>query len=176
MKKNVAAWCIWLVCWVSVLPLLGYAQFSTAKPLSLQDLGEMLHTPDEIAHFMWRHFRYETDRTHFGTEERWQSPEELLTSRQGDCEDFALFAHEVLKKQGIPSFLLNVYGNRFGHTVCVFKKDGRYHVIDGTKSAIYNTTDLKEVFSRIYPFWKQAAIVGFSETSHSGKILKRFER
>lgn len=144
--------------------------------LSLQEIAAQLQHPEEIARFIWRHFRFTSDQTHFGVEERWQSPDELLATRQGDCEDFALFAHEILKRQGIPSFLINVYGGGQAHTVCLFKKAGRFHVIDGTSFNSYSAQNLKEIFSKIDPFWKQAAIVGFSETTHRGKILKSFER
>ena len=132
--------------------------------------------PEEIARYMWRHFRYESDQTHFGKEDRWQSPEELLASRQGDCEDFALFAREILKSQGIKAFIVNVYGRGFGHSVCVFQKGGRYHVIDGSSSQAYDATDLKEIFAWVYPFWNKAAIVGFSESARCGTLLKLFER
>ena len=125
---------------------------------------------------MRRHFRYESDRTRFGVEDRWQSPEELLASQQGDCEDFALFAREILKSQGVKAFIVNVYGRGFGHSVCVFQKGGRYHVIDGSSSQAYDATDLKEIFAWVYPFWNKAAIVGFSESARCGTLLKLFQR
>ena len=164
-----------ILCVVGVSPL--RAQISNPS-FSLPQIAAELKHPEEIAHFIWRHFRFESDQNHFGVEERWQSPEELLETRQGDCEDFALFAHEILKRQGTPSFLVNVYGDGggSGHTVCLFKKGGRFHVINGTSFVSYAARDLKEVFSQIEPFWKKAAIVDFSEASHQGRTLKSFER
>ena len=78
---------------VMALPL--RAQASLAGLPSFQHLTADLSSPDAIAKFIWRHFQVESDQTQFGTEDRWQSPEELLQSGRGDCEDFALFAYEI---------------------------------------------------------------------------------
>ena len=143
--------------------------------LTLQDLSRMVRTPDEIAHFMWRNFRFENDRTQFGREEYWQSPEEMLASRKGDCEDFALFAHRLLKKNGIPSFLLNIYSDQKAHTVCVFKGTTGYNAIDGTDVARLDSRKLNQLIFEINPFWKKAAIVA-PAAGHQAKILKELER
>ncbi len=121
---------------------------------------------------MWKNFRFENDRRAFGTEEYWQSPEEFMTSRQGDCEDFALFAQHNLKLNGVDSFLLNIYSKRTSHTVCVFQENGKYSVIDGTKVKHYKADDLKSLLSKIDPFWKTGAIVVPSGASREGRIVR----
>ncbi len=146
------------------------------RPLSLQVLASQLNTPEAIAKYMWRHFQVESDRAQFGREEKWQSPEEFLTTRRGDCEDFALFAQQVLKLNGISSFLLNVYSDKTAHTVCVFKEGGFYHVIDGTEVIRTKASSLDGLISEINPFWRESAIVRASESSDGGKILARFGR
>lgn len=176
MKRNVAAhplWvaCVVLLCWT--VSTQGSAQIFEQRAL-LGDLASSLKTPEAIAHFMWRHFIFESDRNHFGREDYWQSPEELFLTRRGDCEDFALFAHELLKRNGIPSFLLSLYGKGLGHTVCIFKENGRYRAIDEVRLLRYGSPDLLKLFSEIYPFWQHAAVVDYSAITHQGKILKQF--
>ena len=143
---------------------------------SFQNLIHQLQTPETITRFMWKYFRVESDQRQFGTEEYWQSPEELLRNRQGDCEDFAIFAHQILKSHGWNSFLMNIYGGRFPHTVCVFKENGTYHVIDGTDLIRTKTTDLKALISEIDPFWKEGAIVTHQKNSKQGRIVSHFEK
>ena len=98
-----------------------------------------------------------------------------MASGRGDCEDFALFAHEILNRNRIPSFLLNLYGRGYGHTVCVFKESGRYNVIDVVRLRRYGAVTLEGLFEEIYPFWKKAAIVGLS-SSGQPVVLKQFKK
>jgi len=151
------------------------AQVSTQQ-LSLQELAERLRTPEEIAHYMWRHFSFETDHSIFGRNEYWQSPAELLSQGKGDCEDFAIFAREMLKRNGVNAFLVNIYGDRSAHTVVVFKEGGRYNAIDGTSVIRSRADSLKELITEISPFWKEGAIVISSPTHKYGKTLKQFQK
>ena len=129
------------------------------RVLSLRDLAGQLNTPDDIARYLWKNFTFEEDQRQFGKEEYWQSPEEFLETHKGDCEDFALFAHALLQMQGIPSFLLNIYSGRVAHTVCVFRENGRYQVIDESRVKRYGAKNLDELMTRILPFWQKGAIV-----------------
>lgn len=176
MKKTAVA-AIRVIALSSVLVLFTSMSAEANAPLldrslSLSSLSNELKTPETIARYMWRNFRFENDRRAFGTEEYWQSPEEFLTSRQGDCEDFALFAQHHLKLNGVESFLLNIYSNRTSHTVCVFQEDGKYSVIDGAKVIHYKAKDIKALLTKIDPFWKTGAIVIPSSTSRTGQIIR----
>lgn len=179
MSKRIAASWLFAVGVVVFIFCIGTAE-AKAQTLdqnpSLRDLATKLQTPENIAKYLWKNFLFENDQRLFGTEEHWQSPEEFLKNRKGDCEDFALFAHEMLKANGISSFLLNVYGGRFAHTVVVFKEDGKYHVIDGSDVRRLGAGNLREVASEIYPHWKTAAIVAPAATSGNGRILTEIER
>ncbi len=143
---------------------------------SIDSVAGELSSPEQIARFIFRNFMVETDQAHFGKEEFWQSPAQLLASRRGDCEDFALFASEVLKANGISAFLVNIYGKKFAHTVCVFKENGRYHVIDGDQVKRYDAESLDALFSLIYPHWETAQMVSYSEKGSCGRVLKTFKK
>ena len=143
---------------------------------SLESLAQEFHNPKDLAHFMWRHFQFDYDQNQFGQEEYWQSPEELLANRNGDCEDFAIFAHEILKYMGQPSVILSIYGDRFSHAVCIFKHGGEYQIFDGASLVKSKAGSLTELTSEIYPFWKKIAIVSPVSGSHEGKILQEFNR
>lgn len=179
MKKSVAAfWAISLIVVVMSLVITAEAQahFFEGRTLSLRDITIQLKTPEDVARYIWRNFRFESDQRTYGKDEYWASPEELLAKGSGDCEDFALFAQAILKANGIPSFLLNVYGEDFAHTVCVFKINGKYNVIDGSEVHYYESKDLKDLAAKIYPYWKKGAIVAQSSISHQGKLLTEIDR
>ena len=167
-----------MVAWFAVFTLCGISDVKAqapATPLTVQTLSNQLTTPEDIARFIWRNFRVESDRVQFGREEHWQSPEELLSNQKGDCEDFALFASQILKSKGVTAFLVNVYGDKFAHTVCIFKENGKFHVLDGDTVKRCNADNLTDIFSKIYPFWKEAAIVAYCSPSDCGRILKTFK-
>ena len=178
MRKSVAAYWVFAASFVLVHSLM-MAEAKAQVPdrvLSFRDVALQLHTPEDIAHYMWRNFRFETDRALFGEEEYWQSAEEILVTQQGDCEDFAVFAHEVLKLNGVSSFLLNVYGDQFAHTVCVFKENGKYSIIDGDHVLHFEADNIRDLMAQIYPFWKKGALVTPSPTSRSAQQLTEIER
>jgi hypothetical protein len=177
MKKSAVA-ALWISA-VSLVVLFNFghvAEANSALPdrsLSLQGLAIQLPTPEAIVHFLWKNFNYEKDERQFGNEDYWQTPEEFVANRKGDCEDFAVFAHQILKMQGVQSFLINIYGNDGGHTICVFKENGKYQAIDGTDVRRFNADSLNDVIRKINPFWQKSAIVE-PTVSHRAEILSEF--
>ena len=124
----------------NMMPTLANAQLS-GRSLSLQILASQLKTPEQIAHYMWRNFRFETDRAHFGRDEYWQSPKETLASKKGDCEDFALFAQTLLRMNGRTAFLLNIHGSHYSHTIAVFKDGNICYDTHITDDVLGNLSD-----------------------------------
>ena len=60
-----------------------------------------------------------------------KSSEELLSSGKGDCEDFALFQCEELKKQDYDTRMLIAYEDiNNAHAVCMYGKNGKWSIAD----------------------------------------------
>lgn len=179
MKKTVAGY---LGFYAIVLVLVSFILVPDAKAqlldrsLSLETLSSQLQSPDQILRYLWKNFLFEKDERLFGTEDYWQSPEEFLQNGKGDCEDFAQFAYALLKQQGVSAFLLNIYGDRFSHTVCMFKKDGKYQAIDSQDFKLYEAADLKGLIGQINSRWEKAALVQPSADTHRAKILAQFSK
>ena len=179
MTKSIAAnWVVAissvLVAFVLVFPDAN-AQF-VDRTLSLRDLASQLKTPEAIAQYLWRNFTYESDRYLFGKDNVLQSPETMMETRKGDCEDFAMFAYQLLKMNGIKAFLFNVYGNGYGHSVCVFKENGKFTVIDGTRIIRSEAATLDDVAYELYPFWNKATVSILPSGSGTVKILEKIAR
>ncbi|MCM8775786.1 MAG: transglutaminase-like cysteine peptidase [Candidatus Omnitrophica bacterium] len=177
MRNHVAAYwgfaAIFVLCSVTIVADANAQMFY--RNLSFRELASQLETPEDIAHYVWQNFSFVTDREQFGREEYWQSPDELLESQKGDCEDFAVFAHQILRYKHITSFVLNIYGHQYAHTVCVFKENGKYSVIDGTHVIRFEASSVRELMTKIYPFWKTGAIVAPLGNSRQGQILTQFD-
>lgn len=139
------------------------------RTLSLGNLAHNLRTPQDVAFYIWRHFDFENDQRQFGREDYWQSPAEMLQNQKGDCEDFAIFAREILKKNGIAAFVVNLYSGK-SHSICIFKNHGLYGAVDGGNYVAADFKDLSSLLAYLDPFWKKAAITEMGE-NHRGRIL-----
>jgi Bacterial transglutaminase-like cysteine proteinase BTLCP len=68
---------------------------------------------DEIRAFLST-CRYVSDRKQFGVEDHWMSPREFEQSRQGDCEDFALWTCRQLLRLGHSARFVVGFAGRYG--------------------------------------------------------------
>ena len=117
-----------------------------ATPLLVNSPLTKIHSPEDLSKFMRKNFTFVEDSQNFGKTDYWQSPEEMLSLKKGDCEDFALFAHAALKELGFESYVVSIYGkNQFAHTVTVFKQNGKFRVLN------------EDVLSQIESSWIWAA-------------------
>jgi hypothetical protein len=137
----------------AMLPPPSWAQ-PAASP-TLDALAREHRTPTAIARFLRREFRFVRDRDQFGVEDRWQSPEEFAARRRGDCEDYALLARELLRRNGVEADVLSLFGDDgYAHTVCVFRdEDGHYGVIGVRGLERTGATTLTALATRLHPTW-----------------------
>ena len=170
-KKTIAAFGFFAV---SVLLVLIYTSAPANAQLldqnfSINTLASYLKNPQDVALYMWRHFDYEGDRRQFGQEDYWQTAAETAQNKKGDCEDFAIFAKQILELNGYRSFILNLYGTK-DHSICIFKQHGKYGAVDGGKFVPANFNDLRSLISYMDRFWTKASIVEVNGC-HTGRVL-----
>lgn len=56
----------------------------------------------------FNHVRFMEDRAHWGQDDYWSTPAEMVSSDGGDCEDYAIAKYYLLKELGIPVFKLRI--------------------------------------------------------------------
>lgn len=87
-------------------------------------LTHTLTTPEKLHAYVRKNLRYIREEQ---DQDSWQSPEETLRKGGGDCEDFAFFGQEILRRQGKLAHVIALPG----HAACVWvekRPDGRYDV------------------------------------------------
>lgn len=142
------------------------------QPLSLEVIAPRYASPQELAQFLRDAITPATDEELFGQPDYWQTPEEFLKRRAGDCEDYALFSQAILQRQGIEAHVLSLFGEGgLAHTVCVFIDAGRYHVVDQDHLKAYGAPTIAALASHLYPGWTHAALA--ERFGHRGKLLSR---
>ena len=141
---------------------------------SLDPVFSGLKTPQSVAHFLKGNFGFVEDAKLFGTLDHWQSPEEFWQRKQGDCEDYALFAAEALRRQGLEVYVISFYGTEgYAHTIAVFRRGGTFNVIDEDRLDEFRAKTLEEALTRVHPGWTWAAFA--ERRGPRGWPLARFQ-
>ena len=127
----------------------------------MEQLAAVYCTPKAIAGFLREEFIFRRDEELFNEVDRWQAPEEFLKRRVGDCEDYALLATELLRRNGLEAYVFSLFGeDGYAHTVSVFvDEQGRYNVINQEKLRQYRTKSLEALASALNPSWTFGGIV-----------------
>lgn len=135
------------------------SQIQSLSVMNLSPILEKIDSPKKLSKFMTKNFKFVEDQDNFGKVDYWQSPAEMLASKKGDCEDYALFADAALTDLGYESQVVSIYGtNGFAHTVAVYKQEGKYRVFNDGRLYKYDTDSLEEALSKIYREWQWAAL------------------
>lgn len=111
-----------------------FGQYETEN---IVDFFKKCKTLKDVAERVAINISYKTDRNAWKLSDYWQTPAETLKYRTGDCEDMACLALEGIRLIGnteakTTSYVLAVYGKRFGHAVAVCKQSGKWVIIDPT--------------------------------------------
>jgi len=108
----------------------------------------------ELREFL-SHCKYVSDQEQFGKRDFWQPPEQFERTKEGDCDDFALWSwRQVLHMNYTARFVVGRagrYGN--GHAWITFEKNGRTFLLEplswfvGTKLPRLSVLRYKPKFS-----------------------------
>ena len=141
-------------------------------PDPLDQLATQYTTPKAVAEFLHRTFTFKTDQTLFGVEDYWQTPQEFLARTMGDCEDYAILAVELLRRNGIEAHLFSLFGEEgYAHTVCVFlDAQGRYNILNQDKLRMYHAQTLEALACIMCRTWTFGGITEKSGTR--GRLVK----
>ena len=154
-------------------PSLGMPAVKLPTPSLLDQLASTYTTPNAVATLLRDEFTFKRDEELFGETDHWQSPEEFLKRKAGDCEDYALLAQAILRLNGIEAYVVSLFGREgYAHTVCVFKDErGRYNLIDVDKIRYPKTTSLEALASWLYPAWTSGGVV--EQAGLRGRMIQR---
>lgn len=91
---------------------------------------------DAIRDWVAANIEYKTDEEQWGIEEYWQTPEETLSLRTGDCEDFAILLCTLLRAYGISGeqiyVAVGIDDDGYGHAFLIedWYLDGEWRAIE----------------------------------------------
>ncbi|MBF0123493.1 MAG: transglutaminase-like cysteine peptidase, partial [Candidatus Omnitrophica bacterium] len=99
-------------------------------------------TIDDVKNFLVTQCLYKSDIRRFGCLDHWQTPEEFEKSREGDCEDSALWAWRKLHEMGIQAHFvvgLCVHDDKkyiSGHAWVMFFVDGKWRIFESMAKSL----------------------------------------
>ena len=102
---------------------------SSAMAVSLQELESQSNLSPKSFAKQFEAFRYHLHR-------EVQPPNQFLTNRSGDCDDYAILADHLLPRQGYETRLVHVrLAGLIAHAVCYVSEDGAY--LDYNNRAVF---------------------------------------
>jgi len=152
---------------ITVLFICLFTALSPAREMS--GVPSFIRTPQDLAAWLADEFEYRME-----IPDRWQDVSETISSRQGDCEDFAVLSSVVLQNLGISNDVVIVEFRdlKISHALCVWEDtDGTYSFISNKKIYYSGETELARAVQKFYPDWCKMVF-----TDHRKNPLKTVKR
>jgi len=144
-----------------------------SRPDRLSLLAQQLQSPESLSRYMKKNFTYRSDSRNYGKDEFWQSAEEMMEQKVGDCEDYAAFAKAILDRLGFETTIISVYWATNAHTVVVFKTDGKLGYFDLHKLKTSRANSVADLAGDIHGGWDYAALM--RQQNRQGVISRKFQ-
>ena len=116
----------------------------------------------EIRRFL-RGCRYSSDYEQYGVRDYWMRPDEFEARRQGDCEDFSLWAWRQLLGMGLAArFVLGRVGyGRQLHAWVTFSRDDRHYLLEAVSARRRKLSQLSVMMHEpeLSVAWEQGRLV-----------------
>jgi predicted transglutaminase-like cysteine proteinase len=102
---------------------------------------------EAVSHAVNAQIRYTSDMAQHGVADLWSAPLATLTSRRGDCEDYAIAKYAVLRAAGVAPETLRIVllrdtASREDHAVLAAREDGRWFILDNRRAGFYQDAAL----------------------------------
>jgi len=148
----------------SKISLLGDEKEKMSRVIDNLDLN----SPQAISQWLKNNIAYESDVS-MHTEGYWQTPEETIILKTGDCEDFAFLAQALLRKINIHSTVLSIKykkdNQKHGHAICVFTNKGYYNFFTNFDLRTSQKRSINELIDKRYPQWITIEEIDISDNS-----------
>ena len=140
-----------------------------ALAYGLVGIPQTINTPEALTKWLSAEFRYRLEII-----DEWQTPEETISSREGDCEDFAVLVSSMLTGMEIESniAIIEFSGLDSSHAICIWKDEyGQYNFT--SNKTLYRTgkENITSAIQAYYPDWSRIVF-----TDEKGKELKSLKR
>ena len=139
---------VFVIALAALLPDIGFSkELNFSK--DFENIPSSVQTPQALANWLSSEFSYRMELV-----DEWQKPRETISSRTGDCEDFAILASAFLTRSGIPNDIAIVKFRdlNISHAVCLWKgEDGSYSFISNGKLRRTGKRTIKSAIKKFYP-------------------------
>lgn len=126
--------------------------------LEVENIPSNINTPMALEQWLANEFKYVMEVNH----DDWQSPEETIRSKKGDCEDFAILASRVLALWGREGQMIIIHfrGLNIAHAICIWKEEnGLYSFLSNRKLHRTGERSIRNAISKYYPDWKSITFI-----------------
>ena len=103
----------------------------------------------------------------------WTPPLETLSSKKGDCEDFAFLTSSALQVLGYKTHILALTTSERAHAVCAFKYNETYFWFDNEKLKKTRAKTLNDLAKLLMQRYKYSRTLEFNPKTSGWRLLQR---
>jgi len=155
MKKTITTILISIIC--------------LSTNLCFAESFENARTPQELAKWLSQEFKYQWEVI-----DTWNTPQQTIQSKEGDCEDFAILASAALWKMGIANDILVIKFKdlNVSHCICIWEdENGMYNFISNRQLYNTGTTHIKAAIEKFYPDWEKITFTDYQRKN--AQVVRR---
>jgi hypothetical protein len=109
-----------------------------------------IKTPEDLSSWLQTNFTYQAEED---GKDYWKKPFETIRDKGGDCEDIALLADKILSNLGYETKVIAIYGQIFGHAICVINKNNKYTFFSNQYYYNKEFNNIYNLLENNYPTW-----------------------
>jgi len=139
-----------------------------AQP-GMEGVPSSIRTPQELVEWLSGEFSYRLEMP-----DSWQSPQETVRTKKGDCEDFAVLVSAFLSRHGISNdiLILKFKDLRTSHAICAWKTPGgTYNFTSNKRMHSTGRSELTDAIAKFYPDWEKITFT--TRKNKDIKVVKR---
>ena len=133
------------------LPILLAGILISSSPL----YPSTIKTPTDLGNWLKSNFTYKDE-----IEDYWQSSEETVKLKTGDCDDLMILSDKILTDLGYDSTKLAIYFSEgSGHGVTLLKIDGYYTLFSNTQYLSKKFKSFGVMLNYYFPTWNKVYVI-----------------
>ena len=114
-----------------------------------------IHSLEDYVLWLKKRIRYQKETSG----DIWQTPEEFLHTREGDCEDFTLLNAAVSRVLGFHPRILALTRPGGGHAICAFQQGNVFIWFDNNRLRKSKASSLKEFARHMISEYQYTALL-----------------
>lgn len=110
-----------------------------------------IKTPRDLSTWLVNNFTYQAEEE---GEDYWKKPEETVSDKTADCEDFSFLVDKILTDLNYKTKVIAIYFEKSAHAICIIEENNQYSFFSNQYYYARKHNSIKELVEKNYPTYK----------------------